>query len=203
MAVPHWGPIAGLVVLGLLLGGCGGNKPCRSSTVYEEGGNVPDIRIPDGMSEPDKSEALPIPPSRAGGPVPGEDDYCLETPPKYFERPGAVAGSPEALIDRWAEAWSNKDAQLLFSFYSDTFQPTEGTLEEWRSARVRQLADPEPVRVSIESLSMSPAPGGQMQVQFVQRFESSSNSFAIRREMLLLRLDNTWFIAEERVTDVL
>ena len=67
----------------------------------------------------------------------------------------------------------------------------------------KRLADPEPVRVSIESLSMSPAPGGQMQVQFVQRFESSSNSFAIRRELLMVRLDNNWFIAEERVTDVL
>jgi len=203
MAVPHWVPMAGLLIIGLLLGGCGGNKPCRSSTVYDEGDNVPDIRIPDGLSAPDTSEALQIPASSAGTPGSAEDGYCLETPPKYFERPGAVAGSPEALIDRWAEAWSNKDAQQLFSYYTDNFQPTEGTVEEWRSARLRQLADPEPVRVSIEALSMSPAPGGQMQVQFVQRFESSSNSFAIRREMLMVRLDNTWYIAEERVTDVL
>lgn len=203
MAVPHSGPIAGVIVIGLLLGGCGGNKPCRSSTVYKEGDNVPDIRIPDGMSQPDTSESLQIPVPSASAAVQGEDDYCLESPPKYFERPGAVAGSPEALIDRWAEAWNNKDAQQLFSFYTDDFQPTEGTLEEWRTARIRQLADPEAVRVSIESLSMSPAPGGQMQVQFVQRFESSSNSFAIRRELLMVRLDNNWFIAEERVTDVL
>ena len=61
MAVPHLGPIAGVIVIGLLLGGCGGNKACRSSTVYKEGDNVPDIRIPDGLSQPDTSEALPIP----------------------------------------------------------------------------------------------------------------------------------------------
>ena len=42
-----------------------------------------------------------------------------------------------------------------------------------------------------------------MQAQFVQRFESSNDNFALSREMVLIRVDNVWYIAEERVTDVL
>lgn len=191
----------GLIAVALLLSGCGSNKACRSENVARGGISVPDIRIPDGMSEPDTSEALRVPTGSSRGGV--DEGECLETPPKYFERPGAVAGSPEALINRWVEAWNNKDADLLFTFYATEFAPPEGTLEEWRIARIRQVTDPEPVRVSIEALSLSPAPGGQMQARFIQRFESSGNSFAIQREMLLIRLDNTWYILAERVTDVL
>lgn len=197
------GPVTGLLVLILLLAGCGGNPACRSDSAYTDSRSVADLSIPAGMSPPDTSEALRIPEETTAGKLHGQEGVCLDAPPRYYERPGAVAGSPEALIYTWSDAWNEKDAQKLFSLYAPDFSPPEGNLEEWREARRRQLADPEPTRVSIEALALSPAPGGQMQAQFVQRFEGSSQNFALRREMLLIRRDNNWLIATERVTDVL
>lgn len=199
----HATPVAGLIIVTLVLGGCGGNPTCEPLSESRDTGSVPDIRIPAGMSEPDRSEALRIPVSARTGEQAGEIGHCLDAPPKFYERPGAVAGSPEALIYNWADAWNQKDTDRMFRFYAPDFVPPEGDLEDWRAARVRQLTDPAPVRVSIESLFLAPAPGGRMQAQFVQRFESSNDNFALSREMVLIRVDNVWYIAEERVTDVL
>jgi uncharacterized lipoprotein len=63
-----------------------GSLRCEDSSFYATSSTVPPVRVPDGLSVPDESQALQIPP---GDPLPvtGEDapPSCLEQPPDFFE----------------------------------------------------------------------------------------------------------------------
>jgi uncharacterized lipoprotein len=74
--------------IGLFLGlaACGGaDRTCMDSTQpYLSARNNPPLRIPDGMSAPNTSSALPIPSEDQVAGRPG--DGCLADPPSYFRR---------------------------------------------------------------------------------------------------------------------
>ena len=75
--------------LALLLAGCGGDGlvgRCEDPSLYVTATSAPPIRVPDGLTVPNESEVVAIPPGDTL-PVKGEDDPpdCLEQPPEFFE----------------------------------------------------------------------------------------------------------------------
>ena len=158
--------------------------------------------MPEGMNSPDTSRAVRVPESRSVAQT-GARDPCLERPPSYFERKGAVAGSPEAVLHQWADAWTAKDLDAFFALYSDDFEPLNQTRANWRDARSRQIADSEPVRVTVESVALEPSPGNRMLARFVQRFEAHATHYSVAMEVELVRSNNSWLIVEERIQGLL
>ena len=78
-----------LVLLGVAgLGACSGEAAlrCEDAEYYHASRSVPPVRVPDGLTVPDESQALEIPPGESL-PVRDEEDPpgCLELPPDFFD----------------------------------------------------------------------------------------------------------------------
>src|SRR5262245_21053684 len=79
-----------------LLAACGGGSDAvctERSEPYMAARNNPALRVPDGMTQPNRSEALAIPDSKAAQAQSGST-RCLDEPPSYFRSAGTVARSP-------------------------------------------------------------------------------------------------------------
>lgn len=67
------------------LSGCSRDDELRCEDVsrYSTADSIPPVRVPDGLSPPDESESLRLPPP----PVEMEERStpCLESPPRFFE----------------------------------------------------------------------------------------------------------------------
>ena len=117
-------------------------------------GRRPPLRVPEGMSVPDRSAALEVPPEKPGAAKP-DDTGCLAEAPSYFRSSGTVARSPEEVIASWAQAWANREAEGVLTLYSAGFvAPTDSAgsaawLEQRRGSgdvSIEQARDPEAQR---------------------------------------------------------
>jgi len=76
---------AGLVAASLaLLGGCASEPKCDyADEPYMASESVPSLRAPEGLSAPDRSASLIVPPTPPDEKPPGKG-ACLDRPPSYF-----------------------------------------------------------------------------------------------------------------------
>jgi uncharacterized lipoprotein len=84
---------AGWLVIGLLAAltaACSSSKSafdCELVEQYQEAQSGPTVSVPAGLSRPDESTRLNVPP----GPLPAEPlsqtAGCLQRPPEYFDKP--------------------------------------------------------------------------------------------------------------------
>ena len=67
------------------LSGCSRDRSlgCEDVSRYATADSIPPVRVPDGLSPPDESESLRLPPP----PVEMQERTtpCLESPPRFFE----------------------------------------------------------------------------------------------------------------------
>jgi uncharacterized lipoprotein len=65
---------------------CASEPTCDySKEPYMTAQSVPSLKAPDGLSTPDRSSTLAIPPLSEGAkPVPTGEGRCLDRPPSYF-----------------------------------------------------------------------------------------------------------------------
>src|SRR6186713_1758325 len=115
-----------LAVLMPLLAACGkGSAPVCSEKdqPYLGSRNNPLLKVPDGMTQPNRSEALAIPEAAPAGKPSAGRTACLDEPPSYFRATGTNARSPEEVVASWAQAWANREADAVVALYSATFTP--------------------------------------------------------------------------------
>lgn len=156
------------------------------------------LKVPDGLSQPNRSEALAIPevppPRRAG------NTSCLDEPPSYFRASGTTARSPEEVVASWAQAWANREADAVVALYSPTFTaPTDSAgSTAWLEQRREQVATgPVPDSI-VEGLRVEPEGSDRRVVTFVQKFGTNS----LRKELILVREGGSWRIVAEKVAEV-
>ena len=101
-----------------LLAACGGSKQdcVDPEEPYLAARNNPPLQVPDGMTQPNRSEALAIPEAKPAGAA--GRTACLDAPPSYFRSTGTVARSPEEVVASWAQAWANREADAVIALYS-------------------------------------------------------------------------------------
>ncbi|HEY2809221.1 MAG TPA: hypothetical protein VGI91_10545 [Steroidobacteraceae bacterium] len=76
-----------LAAIALLFSGCkslrGGNS-CNKKQPYQKAASVAPLTVPAGLTGPETSAALKLPPLKEPGPPPRTTkDPCLDTPPSY------------------------------------------------------------------------------------------------------------------------
>src|SRR5262245_58187652 len=142
-----------------LLSACGSSEPgcIDPDEPYMAARNNAQLQVPDGMTQPNRSEALNIPSEKAAAGKPGSN-ACLDAPPSYFRSTGTVARSPEEVVASWAQAWANREADAVVALYSTSFAaPTESAgSDAWLEQRREQVAtgpDPDPM---VGSLKVEP-----------------------------------------------
>jgi hypothetical protein len=185
----------------LLLAGCGGSDSVCKTTdePYLTARNNEPLRVPQGMSTPNRSEALAIPDVRSSTQASGRTS-CLDEPPSYFRSAGAVARSPEEVIASWAQAWANREADAVVALYSTGFQaPTDAAgSAAWLEQRREQVATGPTPDSMVEGLTIEPDGADRRLAKFVQKFGANS----LRKELTLVRESGSWRIVEEKVAAV-
>lgn len=183
-----------------LLAACGGGEKVvctEKNEPYMASRNNPLLKVPDGMTQPNRTESLAIPEPTAGRHTsPG----CLDEPPSYFRSTGTTARSPEEVVASWAQAWANREADAVIALYSGSFvAPTESAgSTAWLEQRREQVATgPVPDSV-VEGLRVEPDGADKRVVRFVQKFGTNS----LRKELTLVREGASWRIVAEKVAEV-
>lgn len=184
-----------------LLAGCfGGSEPVctEKDQPYLGSRNNPQLKVPDGMTQPNRAEALAIPDAKTA--VGSGRTACLDEPPSYFRSAGTTARSPEEVVASWAQAWANREADAVVALYSSTFTaPTDSAgSTAWLEQRREQVATgPAPDSV-VEGLRVEPDGDERRIVRFVQKFGTNS----LRKELTLVREGASWRIVAEKVAEV-
>jgi hypothetical protein len=189
--------------LGLLaaLSACGGGDAnCEDSDEpYLAARSNPPLRVPEGMSVPDRSAALEVPPAKAA-PANTADNGCLAEAPSYFRSTGTVARSPEEVIASWAQAWANREAEAVVTLYSTSFvAPTDSAgSAAWLEQRREQVAVGPIPDSRVENLRVESDGGDRRIATFTQRFGTNT----LQKELVLVREAGSWRIAQEKVVEV-
>jgi hypothetical protein len=184
-----------------LLAACGGGSEvvcAEKDQPYLSSRNNPVLKVPDGMTQPNRSEALAIPESK--GAARSGQTGCLDEPPSYFRSTGTTARSPEEVVASWAQAWANREADAVIALYSANFTaPTDSAgSSAWLEQRREQVATgPVPDSV-VEGLRVEPDGAERRIVRFVQKFGTNS----LRKELTLVREGGSWRIVAEKVAEV-
>lgn len=184
-----------------VLSGCGGGKeqvcPERNEPYLTSRDN-PLLKVPDGMAQPNRSEALAIPevkPAARSGRT-----ACLDEPPSYFRSAGTTARSPEEVVASWAQAWANREADAVIQLYSASFTPPTDSSGStpWLEQRREQVATGPVPDSMVEGLRVEPDGADRRVVTFVQKFGANS----LRKELILVREGGSWRIVAEKVAEV-
>jgi hypothetical protein len=184
----------------VLLAACGGSEPkcVDPDEPYLGARTNPPIRVPDGMTQPNRSEALAIPDNKkaASGSSSGRAT-CLDAPPSYFRSTGTVARSPEEVVASWAQAWANREADAVVSLYSTQFvAPTDSSgAKDWLEQRREQVATGPVPDSMVKGLKVEPDGSDRRIVSFTQQFGVN----ALKKQLILVRESGSWRIVEEKV----
>jgi hypothetical protein len=186
-----------LCLLGL--SGCGGGEAnCEDSDepYLAAGSNAP-LKVPDGLTLPDRSAALEVP---AGSGAKPKSAACLAQAPSYFRSSGMVARSPEEVVASWAQAWANREADGVVALYSTTFvAPTDSAgSAAWLDQRREQVAVGPLPEARIEGLKIDSDGADRRVATFTQRFGTNT----LQKELVLVREAGSWRIAAEKVVEV-
>jgi hypothetical protein len=179
------------------LAACGGSdNTCADSDEPYLGArtNAP-LHVPDGMSQPNRSEALAIPATKGADSV---RKTCLDEPPSYFRSTGTVARSPEEVVASWAQAWANREADAVVALYSTQFVPPTDSAGAgvWIEQRKEQVATGPVPDSMVQGLKVEPDGADRRIVSFTQRFGVN----ALKKQLVLVRESGSWRIVEEKVT---
>ena len=182
-----------------LLAACGSSEPgcIDPDEPYMAAHNNAQLQVPEGMTQPNRSEALSIPSEKAAAGKPGSN-ACLDSPPSYFRSTGTVARSPEEVVASWAQAWANREADAVVALYSTQFvAPTDSAgSAAWLEQRREQVATgpvPDPM---VQGMKVEPDGADRRVVSFTQRFGTN----ALKKQLVLVRESASWRIVEEKVT---
>lgn len=181
-----------------LLAACGGSdRTCTDADEPYLGARTnPPLHVPDGLTQPNRSEALAIPaakPASSSGRT-----ACLDEPPSYFRSTGTVARSPEEVVASWAQAWASREADAVVALYSTQFvAPTDSAgASVWLEQRREQVATGPVPDSMVQGLKVEPDGADRRIVSFTQRFGVN----ALRKQLVLVRESGSWRIVEEKVT---
>jgi hypothetical protein len=181
-----------------LLAACGGSEPkcVDPDEPYLGARNNPQLHVPDGMTQPNRSEALAIPEAKKTANSAGRS-ACLDTPPSYFRSTGTVARSPEEVVASWAQAWANREADAVVALYSTQFvAPTDSSgAKAWLEQRREQVATGPVPDSMVKGLKVEPDGSDRRIVSFTQQFGVN----ALKKQLILVRESGSWRIVEEKV----
>ena len=190
------------VLLLSALTACGGDDAIcvDEDEPYLTAQNNAPLKVPDGLSQPDRSAALEVPPAKTGGTRNTGDKGCLARAPSYFRSSGTVARSPEEVIASWAQAWANRESEGVIALYSTTFvAPTDSAgSAAWLEQRREQVAVGPVPDSRVESLKVEADGGDRRVATFTQRFGTNT----LHKELVLVRESGSWRIVQEKVIEV-
>ena len=158
--------------------------------------------------EPEPAVASPY--RSSGGSSEGASGKAAQATKKPPQSPQSteealVEWSPEQedaiieAVNRWADAWSNRDLTEYYQSYTRKHSPRRMSHEEWREFRAVRLSAPKSIDVSLVDFEVRSASEDKAQVEFVQKYRSDLLSSDAVKRLYLVREDDDWKITREIV----
>ncbi len=108
-------------------------------------------------------------------------------------------GDVLAAVNRWAKAWSGRNADGYLGSYSKTFAPDRGqSRAAWSAARRERVTTPKKISVEIVDPVVQVVSANEARVTFRQNYASDSLSTRSRKTLTLVKEDGEWKISRER-----
>ena len=184
----------------VVLAGCGTTQSCGGNDEYMQAVDRPPLNLPEGVPVTERVSPLTIPPAAPDAAKLDPMPRCLDEPPQYFARKGAVADPAEEVVRVWAAAWADRKADVVTSLYSPSFQaPGEGGSAAFIEQRTQQVTTGRAPSGRLEDVTVNAVSADRRVVTFVQRFGDDG----VRKELTLVREGQVWRIVSERTIEVL
>jgi len=102
-------------------------------------------------------------------------------------------------LDRWQNAWSNKDLDAYLACYAADFRTADGRpLAAWASERRQRFAESGAIHVLYDQLQINLADGEHARLRLRQHYRSGKEKFFTSKELQLVRRDDRWLIVSEK-----
>jgi len=103
----------------------------------------------------------------------------------------------KTILEKWAQAWSQKSVSAYLSFYAKDFKPEYGSRENWEKKRILSLGKPRWIRVLVEDLQLEIKGNGTIQAVFRQTYKSNRYSDVVKKILLFTSEGHQWKIVAE------
>jgi len=183
----------------LPLAGCSTTRSCEGNQDYLQAVDRPRLQLPPEITPTERIAPLAIPPADPNPVMLEPQPRCLDQPPPYFARTGAVADPAEDAVRAWAAAWAARQPDAVLQAYASSFTPPEGGSAEFLEQRREQVESGRAPDTRLEDVEVTAAGADRRVVTFVQRFGEA----ALRKELPLVRDGSAWRIVSERTIEVL
>lgn len=125
--------------------------------------------------------------------------------PDTAPSPSFVAQPSESeimqMVEGWKNAWIEKDLNAYLSYYSEDFQPRNGTSREWRADRAEKIGRPSTIDIQTSNFEIS-IYSNEIRARFDQRYESPIYRDYVRKLLVIDNTDGEWKIVREATLEV-
>jgi tetratricopeptide (TPR) repeat protein len=168
-------------------------------------------RLQRPMAKPTVVAAAPAAPIKAAPPA-APATPAAKVPEKVVEKapekPVEKAEKPkqdethaiDAMLNAWAQAWSNKNVGAYLSHYAPDFKTPKGeSRAAWEKFRRERIAAPKHIQVSISAIKVSIKDDTHAQVTFRQHYKADTLNTSATKTLVLIKSGDKWLIQQERV----
>jgi tetratricopeptide (TPR) repeat protein len=104
------------------------------------------------------------------------------------------------MLEAWARAWSNNDADAYLAFYAPDFLTPNGEpRKEWEAARRQRLAKPKKIQVTASSPRVKSTDNTHAVVTFRQSYSSGNLKSVGTKSLQVVRMGDRWLIQQELI----
>jgi len=112
-----------------------------------------------------------------------------------------AANTNEAItsaVNRWAQAWSDKNLDVYFASYSDSFKPAKGqSRQAWEQQRRERINKPSKISVELSNLNIASNDNNAAKVQFKQVYRADGKPIRTNKTLVMKKVGDNWLIDQE------
>ena len=150
--------------------------------------------VPASVSKPSAAE-LPAASKPAPEQPPAEKSTAETTASNADATDGVVK-----MLEAWARAWSNNDADAYLGFYAPDFRTPNGeSRKDWEAARRQRLAKPKKIQVVASSPRVKLTDNTHAVVTFRQSYSSGNLKSVGTKSLQVVRIGDRWLIQQELI----
>jgi tetratricopeptide (TPR) repeat protein len=153
--------------------------------------------VPTSASKPNATELQAAKPAAEQSPAdkPAAEKQAEVTPSSADATDGVVK-----MLEAWARAWSNNDADAYLAFYAPDFRTPNGEArKEWDAARRQRLAKPKKIQVTTSSPRVKLTDNTHAVVTFRQSYSSGNLKSVGTKSLQVVRIGDRWLIQQELI----
>lgn len=121
---------------------------------------------------------------------------AVVAPKKVQSKANPTIDVKKALLS-WANAWSNRNADMYVKAYRIGYAPTGKTAKDWAAGRRWNFKTKKYIKVTLSNIKITPK-GNQFKAKFKQSYESNTYKDVVNKELTFINEAGRWKISGEK-----